>query len=55
MSACQPAASCEQDPAPGVEGRRQRTIRVWVSSGPLTTIVPALVGQTERTARIRLD
>ena len=51
-----PAGSImQQDPAPGVEGRRQRTIRVWVSSGPLTTIVPALVGQTERTARLRLD
>jgi len=44
----------QQDPAPGVEARRQRTIRVWVSSGPATTIVPALLGQTEGTARMRL-
>ncbi|MBI2829382.1 MAG: PASTA domain-containing protein [Acidobacteria bacterium] len=45
----------QQEPAPGVQARRQRTIRVWVSSGPRTTTVPALVGQTERTARMRLD
>jgi serine/threonine-protein kinase len=45
----------QQDPPAGVEARRQRTIRVWVSSGPVTTTVPALIGQTERTARMRLD
>jgi eukaryotic-like serine/threonine-protein kinase len=44
-----------QDPAPGVPARRQRTIRVWLSAGPRTTRVPELVGQTERTARIRLE
>ena len=44
----------QQDPAPGVDSRRQRTIRVWVSSGPPTTIVPALLGETEGTARMRL-
>ena len=44
----------QQDPAPG-GARRQRTIRVWVSAGPRRTTVPALVGQTERTARMRLD
>ena len=51
-----PAGSVmQQEPAPGVQARRQRSIRVWVSSGPHTTTVPGLVGQTERTARIRLD
>lgn len=51
-----PAGSVmQQEPAPGVQARRQRTIRVWVSSGPHTTTVPGLVGQTERTARMRLD
>ena len=45
----------QQDPPPGVQARRQRTIRVWVSSGPRTTTVPVLVGQTERTARIRVE
>ena len=44
-----------QDPGAGVRARRQRTIRVWVSSGPRVTTVPALIGQTDRTARIRLD
>jgi len=51
-----PAGSVmQQEPAPGAQARRQRTVRVWVSSGPHTMTVPALVGQTERTARIRLE
>jgi serine/threonine-protein kinase len=51
-----PAGSVmQQDPAPGAQIRRQRTIRVWVSSGARTTTVPALVGQNERVARTRLD
>ena len=42
-----PAGSIvQQDPAAGVQARQQRTVRVWVSSGPRTTIVPILVGQT---------
>jgi beta-lactam-binding protein with PASTA domain len=45
----------QQEPDAGMRARRQRTIRVWVSSGPRVTTVPTLVGQTERTARIRLD
>jgi serine/threonine-protein kinase len=45
----------QQDPPPGAQARRQRTIRVWVSSGARAMTVPPLVGQTERTARIRLD
>lgn len=45
----------QQDPRSGVEARPQRTVKVWISSGPHTTPVPALVGQSERTARIRLD
>jgi eukaryotic-like serine/threonine-protein kinase len=45
----------QQDPPGGARARSQRTIRVWVSAGPRTTVVPALVGQTERTAEIRLD
>ena len=45
----------QQDPAAGVQARRQRTIRVWISSGPRITTVPPLIGQTERTARIRLE
>lgn len=45
----------QQDPPAGVQARRQRTIRVWVSAGSRSTTVPPLVGQTERTARMRLD
>ena len=45
----------QQDPMPGVGARTQRTIRVWVSAGPRTTMAPDLVGQTERTARLRLE
>jgi eukaryotic-like serine/threonine-protein kinase len=45
----------QQDPGPGITARRGRTVRVWVSSGPRATTVPVLVGQTERTARLRLE
>ncbi len=45
----------EQEPPAGAQARRQRTVRVWVSSGQRVTVVPALAGQTERTARLRLD
>lgn len=44
-----------QDPAGGAAARSQRSIRVWLSAGPRTTTVPPLVGQTERTARIRME
>ena len=44
-----------QDPPAGQPARPQRTVKIWISSGPRTTAIPALVGQTERTARIRLD
>jgi beta-lactam-binding protein with PASTA domain len=45
----------QQDPAAGAAARSQRSIRVWLSAGPRTTTVPELVGQTERTARMRLQ
>jgi len=45
----------QQDPSPGLPARRGRTVRVWVSSGPRATTIPQLVGQTERTAQIRLQ
>lgn len=44
-----------QAPPPGVQTRRQRSVRVWVSAGTPAAEVPDLVGQTERSARIRLD
>src|SRR5678815_1382863 len=45
----------QQDPPAGAAARSQRSIRVWLSAGPRTTTVPALIGQTERTARIRME
>jgi len=44
-----------QDPPSGVRVRRQRSVRVWVSRGKEDTIVPSLVGETERTAQVRLQ
>lgn len=44
-----------QEPSPGIITRRQRSIRVWVSSGPRITVIPALTGQTERAAQLRLQ
>ena len=50
-----PAGSVlQQEPTAGEAVRQQRTLRVWVSSGPRSTMMPALVGQNERTARTRL-
>lgn len=45
----------QQDPPAGVRARQQRTVRVWVSAGARATTVPVLVGQTERTAQIRVQ
>src|SRR5262245_48371500 len=44
-----------QEPQPGIPTRRERSVKVWVSLGPRPTIVPALVGETERTAQLRLQ
>lgn len=43
----------QQDPPAGEAARPQRTVKIWLSAGARTTAVPALVGQTERTARLR--
>jgi serine/threonine-protein kinase len=45
----------QQDPPAAAQARRPRRVRVWVSSGPRTSTVPALAGQSERTAQIRLQ
>ena len=45
----------QQDPAPGSTARRQRTVRAWLSHGPRSARVPSLTGETERTARMRLQ
>jgi eukaryotic-like serine/threonine-protein kinase len=44
-----------QEPTPGSTARRQRTLRVWLSAGQRSMIVPLLVGETERTAQVRLS
>jgi serine/threonine-protein kinase len=42
-----------QDPSAGVRTRRERSVKVWVSSGPQATSVPLLIGESERTAQLR--
>ncbi len=44
-----------QDPPAGDRRRRERTVKVWVSAGPRSLIVPALLGESERTAQLRLQ
>jgi beta-lactam-binding protein with PASTA domain len=43
-----------QDPPPGATARRQRGIRLTVSSGPRIVLAPRLIGESERAAQIRL-
>jgi serine/threonine-protein kinase len=42
-----------QDPAAGLLVRRGRSVRVWTSAGSRASVVPRLVGETERSARAR--
>jgi len=44
-----------QDPLPGSTARRQRTLRIWLSAGQRASTVPGLVGETDRTAQLRLS
>jgi len=43
-----------QDPAAGSTARPQRSVRVWLSAGQRASTVPALTGETERAAELRL-
>ena len=43
-----------QDPPSGSTARRQRSLRLWVSSGPRVVVAPKLIGESERAAEIRL-
>jgi eukaryotic-like serine/threonine-protein kinase len=45
----------QQDPPAGSVARRGRTVKVWLSTGGVVAAVPALAGETERTARLRLQ
>ena len=44
-----------QEPQSGARTRRERSVRVWVSAGPRSSIVPQLVGESERTAQMRVQ
>jgi beta-lactam-binding protein with PASTA domain len=44
-----------QEPLSGARTRRQRSVRVWISAGPRSTTVPGLVGESERTAQLRVS
>jgi serine/threonine-protein kinase len=44
-----------QEPLPGVSLRRERSVKVWISAGARSTIVPALTGESERTAQMRVQ
>jgi beta-lactam-binding protein with PASTA domain len=43
-----------QDPPAGSISRRQRSVRIWLSSGAQATSVPPLVGDTARAAELRV-
>lgn len=45
----------EQEPEAGLSTRRERSVKVWISAGPRSTIVPPLVGETERMAQMRVQ
>jgi serine/threonine-protein kinase len=44
-----------QEPAAGIRTRRERSVKVWVSAGPRSMVVPALPGESERTGQLRLQ
>ena len=44
-----------QEPRAGLSTRRDRSVKVWVSAGPRATVVPSLIGESERAARIRIQ
>lgn len=43
-----------QEPTAGSAARRQRSVRVWVSSGAHVALAPSLLGESQRTAEIRV-
>ncbi len=44
-----------QDPDASAAVRRGRTVKVWLSAGPRVARVPRLVGESERSAQLRLQ
>ncbi len=45
----------EQDPSAGLETRRRRSVKLWLSSGTTSGSVPTLIGESETAARRRLE
>ncbi|MEO8682136.1 MAG: PASTA domain-containing protein [Vicinamibacterales bacterium] len=43
-----------QEPSPGSSARRQRSVRVWLSSGAHVALAPSLIGDSQRSAEIRV-
>src|SRR4029078_1197908 len=43
-----------QDPEAGTRTRRERSVKVWVSAGPRVTQVPALRGESDLSATLRI-
>src|SRR5687767_5875418 len=43
-----------QEPQAGLSTRRQRSVKVWISAGPRSLTIPALIGETERMAEMRV-
>jgi len=43
-----------QDPVAGASARRQRSVRVWISAGARIARAPDLLGETQRSAEIRV-
>jgi serine/threonine-protein kinase len=44
-----------QEPMAGLRTRGERSVKVWISAGPRSSIVPALVGESDRTAQMRIQ
>lgn len=44
-----------QEPPAGATLKTQRSVKVWTSLGPRRIVVPAVEGETLRTARLKLD
>lgn len=44
-----------QEPEPGAAIKTQRSVRVWLSAGPQRIRVPAVVGQSLRSARLAFE
>jgi beta-lactam-binding protein with PASTA domain len=43
-----------QDPPAGSVARRRRSVKIWLSGGARVATVPTLIGETQRTAELRL-